>query len=290
MHIKKQNLHGDLARWRCRMSGRILTSDAIRIRDQRAPGWYWIQNELIDVLARTAGVYAVAVYNVLSRHARADQVVGLSARKIADALGCSRSKVFDGLRDLEQHAIIARRPREGEETKYVLVDLKSEPVHNTDGSSCTGPVQNANGSRPYAGRANKEAKLKTEKGYPLPPSPARGGTSIPKCSEGLDPATAAKRVMESCGFGTTEMLNVLRDVIAREVKAVGGNLEPQQVGDTLIAEWQAYRESHQEFRYGARRFFGEGVWKTWRAKGKGFKPEGELSTFLKLPKRKDGDK
>jgi hypothetical protein len=123
----------------------------LRVRDRRSPGWYWIQNELVDKLGPKLGPYAITVYNVLCREARDNQVAGLATATIAARIGCGRTKVFEALQVLEKYRAIARRSIHGQETTYVLLELKTDPpVQDTDGSDSTartGGVHNTDGTR-----------------------------------------------------------------------------------------------------------------------------------------------
>ena len=84
-----------------------------KVRDRRAPGWHWNQNEIVDLWGPVVGAYGVAVYNVLSRFSRDNEVDELSAPRIALLLRMSRSKVFQILKALEAHGLLGRRHRPG---------------------------------------------------------------------------------------------------------------------------------------------------------------------------------
>lgn len=179
------------------------TDRKIRLRDQRVAGWYWSQNELIDQFARRVGVYGIAVYTVLARHARNNEVKGLSAAQIASLLRCSRAQVFRALEELEELGVIARQPSWGRETTYVLLDLKpvkKQPVSDRDryqtpkeSPSETGVASHSDGSRRSQRLPYKEARLQDCKTI-LPPTPLSGGESSP-LFQGLN-EQAWSRVLE----------------------------------------------------------------------------------------------
>ncbi len=125
-----------------------------KVRDRRAPGWHWEQNEIIDLWGPVIGAYGVAVYSVLSRFSRDNEVDELSAPRIAGLLKMSRSKVFSSLRQLEDLGLLGRRSKPGGESTYLLADLKALPVHQVDGckdggpsTTRTGPVHHMDGYR-----------------------------------------------------------------------------------------------------------------------------------------------
>jgi len=133
-----------------------------KVRDRRAPGWHWNQNEIVDLWGPVIGAYGVAVYSVLSRFSRDNEVDELSWPRIARLLKVSRTMVFKTLRQLEGHGLIRHRQRPGGESTYILVDLKAIPVHQVDG--CLGgkqepapPVHQVNGCA--GGKGGQQALL-----------------------------------------------------------------------------------------------------------------------------------
>ena len=123
-----------------------------KVRDKRVSGWHWEQNELIDRWAPVIGAYGVAIYNVLSRFSRDNEVEGLSAARIARLLKMSRTKVFEVLRQMEDFGLLGRRSKPGGESTILLADLKAPPVRQADGledgypsATRTGPVRHTDG-------------------------------------------------------------------------------------------------------------------------------------------------
>jgi hypothetical protein len=142
----------------------------------------------VDKLGPKLGPYAITVYNVLCREARDNQVAGLATATIAARIGCGRTKVFEALQVLEKYRAIARRSIHGQETTYVLLELKTDPpVQDTDGSDSTartGGVHNTDGTRSRGERPNKEAKTQDCKTV-LPPTPLSegGDTNLDRTQE-----------------------------------------------------------------------------------------------------------
>ena len=75
------------------------------VRDQREPGWFYIDNEIVDLYGSRLGAYGVAVYAVLSRHEK-NHTVRLSQRDIAAALGISQDRVRKSLAQLAELRLI----------------------------------------------------------------------------------------------------------------------------------------------------------------------------------------
>lgn len=83
------------------------------VRDLRDGDFFWIDNCFLDEgYAKKLGVYCLAVYNVLAKHAYGKKgVVFPSYQTIADLIGCSRYQVIKSVSRLEAHKIIAKEPR-----------------------------------------------------------------------------------------------------------------------------------------------------------------------------------
>jgi hypothetical protein len=143
-------------------------SDSLAIRDQRQPGWYFVDNEIIDQHGRQLGAYGVAVYNVLSRYAKnRTQQVDLSARDIGAAIGISQDRVRKSLADLMGvgliDLVIPERRAPGLITTITLLNVKQElnATRSVDRKTerhtfCSPQELNATRSR------NKEVKTNTE--------------------------------------------------------------------------------------------------------------------------------
>lgn len=101
-----------------------------KIIDRREPGFYIVDNEVIEVFGARIGVYGIAVYNVLLKFANASGENAFpSYQKIADLLGISRPKAIEGVKILLEHGLIEKTPRmssSGDPTTniYTLLDVK----------------------------------------------------------------------------------------------------------------------------------------------------------------------
>jgi DNA-binding transcriptional ArsR family regulator len=150
-------------------------SDQLSIRDHRQPGWFIIDNEIVDTHGKQLGAYGLAVYCVLGRYARNEsQEVRLSARDIAASIGISQDRVRKSLGELAEagliHLAIPERPAPGLFSVVTLLNVKREPnvirsVKKPTERHTFGSAAELNATRsPY-----KEEKTKTEtetkKGY-----------------------------------------------------------------------------------------------------------------------------
>jgi hypothetical protein len=149
-------------------------SDHLTIRDHRQPGWFFIDNEIVDRYGQHLGAYGIAVYSVLGRYAKNDtQQVRLSARDVAAALGISQDRVRKSLADLAGvgliHIDIPERPAPGLVSVITLLNLKKESNATRSARSTTerhtfSSGQELNATRsPYKERNTKtETNTKTE--------------------------------------------------------------------------------------------------------------------------------
>jgi hypothetical protein len=139
------------------------------VRDQRQPGWFFVDNEIVDRYGSQIGAYGVAVYNVLCRHAKnGSQRVELSARDIGATLGISHDRVGKSLTDLVDVGLIdlevPAHPGPGVVSIITLLNAKATGRHTSSSSD------ELDATRP----CNKERKTKT-KTKPLPPTPLEEG-------------------------------------------------------------------------------------------------------------------
>src|SRR5215469_15093875 len=153
-------------------------SDKLEIRDQRQPGWFFVDNEVIDRHGRQLGAYGIAVYSVLSRYAKnGTQQVDLSGRDIAAAIGISQDRVRKSLADLVDLGlichIIPERTAPGLISTITLLNVKQ--ILNVTRSVEHGTERHMFGSlkEPNASRSayKEEKKQNRERNTTLPPYP-----------------------------------------------------------------------------------------------------------------------
>lgn len=101
-----------------------------RLVDRREPGFYIVDNEIIEDFGAKLGVYGIAVYNVLLKFSNASGENAFpSYQTIADLLGISRPKAIEGVKLLLECGLIektARKSSSGDPTTniYTLLDVK----------------------------------------------------------------------------------------------------------------------------------------------------------------------
>ncbi len=123
------------------------------LQDARSPGWFWMEDAVIDVYAPRIGASGIAVYAYLARRADKQGVCFPSYDTIAHDLGLSRRTAIAYVKLLQEHGLIMMLPRIATGMKrsanaYRLVNLR-------DGSSSprTTPRQGPQPSDTKAGAA-----------------------------------------------------------------------------------------------------------------------------------------
>jgi hypothetical protein len=103
------------------------------IEDKRDPGFYIIDDEIIDEYGAQLGPLGVAVYNVLVKHAnRHGKSSFPSYQTIADKLGISRNSAIAGVKVLLKFKVIGKRARTNESgapasNSYKILPVKKQP-------------------------------------------------------------------------------------------------------------------------------------------------------------------
>ncbi|GHS84963.1 hypothetical protein AGMMS49957_00050 [Synergistales bacterium] len=109
------------------------------------------ENTILDL---NLPIYEKMVYIALCSHAKKDGPCYPSVKKIAEEASCSRTKVFEALKTLEEHGIIARDSRifEGRgqtSNLYEIIDIVPRPRSEQEGDGNT--------PSPSAGRTEESA-------------------------------------------------------------------------------------------------------------------------------------
>jgi hypothetical protein len=108
------------------------------VRDQREAGWFYTDNEIIDIYGSRIGAYGVGVYAVLSRHEK-NHRVRLSQRDIAASLGISQDRVRKSLVHLAElgliHIDIPEHPSAGLISTIALLKVKKTERHALSSSA-----------------------------------------------------------------------------------------------------------------------------------------------------------
>lgn len=141
----------------------------IEIRDHRRPGWYWIENEVLDEHGPELGVYGLAVYNVLSRHANnRSQRCWPGVRRVAAALGTGQHQVMEALRVLEELQLISVERRPGRSSVYTLRAVKASVAGEGPAGKVTAAAEAAPGKATAAGEAAPQGEVLPQRQQLLP--------------------------------------------------------------------------------------------------------------------------
>jgi len=98
--------------------------ERIEIRDIRQPGWFFVDNEIIDVYGKEIGVYGIVVYAILARHASQDsQKAWPSIRHMAEMLGTGKKQIQNALLALKDVGLI-HIERTNRHNTYTLLNVK----------------------------------------------------------------------------------------------------------------------------------------------------------------------
>jgi len=103
------------------------------IRNQQQPGWYWSDNEIVDLYARRIKANGVAVYTVLARKFSGPERGTISFSEIAELLGLSRRTVMRMIQLLCEVGLLAKQTRMREQAggndanEYLLCALEKTP-------------------------------------------------------------------------------------------------------------------------------------------------------------------
>ena len=111
-------------------------NERFEVRDYREPGWFFIDNCLLDEYGHDLGVHAIAVYAALCRHANLySQKAWPSIRRICKLLGAGHSQVSAAIQRLENAGLIAVERREGRSNLYKLLKINRSHCGNGSGKS-----------------------------------------------------------------------------------------------------------------------------------------------------------
>jgi hypothetical protein len=153
-----------------------------QIRDRRKPGWFYLDDAVIDQHGPTIGPYGVAVYTGLARHANAQGETSVGYNRLATTLAMSRNKVISTLRALADEGLITIEPQ---------TDDSGNPIAANIYTLCVIPDQkrvNSDRGVPHSGR-----------GVPQYASPhAQNGTPVPQSGRGV-PQDACEGILPNHG-------------------------------------------------------------------------------------------
>ena len=237
-----------------------------QFRNQLIPGWYWAHNQMIDEVAPRVGVYAVAVYHLLCRHARQHRVKGWSLAMMSTALGCGRTSIIEGLTRLEAHGAIGCERTSGSETEYLLLDLThhrstgARDLHGAEGNQSAMRTDVVRGTNQRHSPGERLIRKENEQYYKTktPPNP------LLVVEHALGPSQVADAVMSELGFSggrlNASLSSQAKFAIERE-----GKTGEQTIAD-MVGAWRLYTSSteYKRVSMGALNFFSQGKWREGR--------------------------
>ena len=97
--------------------------DTFKIRDLRRKGYFTVDNEAIDIMAKIIGVHAFIIYMVLCRHSDKNEESFPSQETIAEKTGMNKRTVLEKTKLLEQYNMLLIQKTRDEKT--------GEFLHNT---------------------------------------------------------------------------------------------------------------------------------------------------------------
>lgn len=112
-----------------------MTAEHIRVRDARKPGWFWIDNDLLDQHGAIIGPHGIAVYAALARFADSRGECYPATTTIARITGLSRATVSTTLAALVDRRIVAVTHTAGRVNVYHLLSFPQpvdKPVNVVD--------------------------------------------------------------------------------------------------------------------------------------------------------------
>ena len=148
-------------------------TESFAVRDQRQPGWFFVDNELVDKYGARLGAYGLAIYAVLSRHCKnsTQQVNNLSQRDIGGTLGISQDRVRKSLLDLVEfqliHVDVPEHPSPGIISTITLLSVKTTERHTFSSTAQLNATRSG----------NKEDKTETKTKPKHPPTPLFEGVA-----------------------------------------------------------------------------------------------------------------
>lgn len=107
------------------------TEKKTKIRDRRKPGWFRIDDEIIEVYGSTIGVHGIAVYAAICRYAGKDETGHPSLRTLCEKLKIGRAKLLSTLAELAKIGLIEIDPGDRVNVSlYTLLDVPKKRGSN----------------------------------------------------------------------------------------------------------------------------------------------------------------
>ena len=130
------------------------------IRDRRKPGWFRVDDELIEDFGPTIGVHGIAVYAALCKHANGNEECHPGLRRLCEKLKIGRKKLLDTLALLEHVGLISIEPGDRKTVNvYTLLDV---PKRGGSDENQVVPDRTRGGSEQHQGGGSDENRNQTQ--------------------------------------------------------------------------------------------------------------------------------
>ena len=137
-----------------------------KVRDRRKPGWFRMDDELIEVYGPKVGVHGIAVYAAICRHADKEESSHPSLRTLCERLKIGRKKLLDTLALLEKEGLISvERGDRANVSVYTLLDVPKAAKGGSDENHAPaegGSNQNQGWFRPEPQGGSDENRNQTQ--------------------------------------------------------------------------------------------------------------------------------
>lgn len=183
------------------------------IRDNRAAGWYWIDNAILEMYGSELGAYGIAVYNALAYRANnSTQQCWPGKADIERLTGVSVKQVSRELRNLERLGLIEieRRPRKGGRWDTNLYTLLSAGGRDCQTVGSAGP-QGVGSHGPHLGSASPPNKTDKQD-----LSTTTTNDSVCAADRETDLPEDLQEALETIGFRSREGEQRLADLYATD--------------------------------------------------------------------------
>lgn len=124
------------------------------IRDRRKPGWFRIDDELIEVYGPEIGVHGIAVYAAICKHADKTETSHPGLRLLCEKLKIGRKKLLDTLALLKRVGLI--EIESGDRVSVNVYTLLDVPKGGSNENQGVVPTRTRGGSEQHQGGGSNE--------------------------------------------------------------------------------------------------------------------------------------
>lgn len=139
------------------------------LHDKRKPGWFWMDDGIIETYGKRIAPYGIAVYALLAKHANKDSQAWPSLNTMVETLGISRQSIVRTLDKLIAEKLISKEMRTSAygdfaTNVYTLLPVQKGTSHKDVGWSCEEvPTSHEDQRvRPHRGEGTSPGRLEPE--------------------------------------------------------------------------------------------------------------------------------